>query len=116
MFGYNSVCLIKTSAPLRLTRTIELSEDKSLLLKQTPFDTNQRKKPRWACSVSTKSMDERIYCGIQALHFKGKAGEITLSGAVYVCFYSNKVKGKQEKQVTHTYPLIKAKSFMEATK
>ena len=28
----------------------------------------------------------------------------------------NKVKDKQEKQVTHTYNLIKAKGFMEATK
>ena len=56
-------------------------------------------------------MDERIYCGIETLHFEGKAGEKTLSGAVYVCFYSNKVKGKQEKQVPHTYPLIRAKKF-----
>ena len=61
-------------------------------------------------------MDERIYCGIQTLHFKGKAGEKTLSAAVYVCFYSNKVKGKQEKKVTHTYNLIEAKIFMKATK
>ena len=36
--------------------------------------------------------------------------------AVYVPFYSNELKDKEEKQVTHTYPLIKAKSFMEATK
>ena len=61
-------------------------------------------------------MDERIYCGIQTLHFKGKGGEKTLFGAVYVCFYSNKGKGKQEKQVTHTYDLIKAKIFMATTK
>ena len=61
-------------------------------------------------------MDERIYCGIETLHFKGKACEKTLSGAVYVSFNSNKVKGKQEKQVTHTYNLIEAKIFMETTK
>ena len=61
-------------------------------------------------------MDERIYCGIETLYFKGKAGEETLSQAVYVCFFSNKVKGKQEKQVTHTYHLIEAKIFMETTK
>ena len=61
-------------------------------------------------------MDARIYCGIETLHFKGKAGEKTLSGAVYVCFYSSKVKDKQEKQVTHTYPLNEAKIFMETTK
>ena len=61
-------------------------------------------------------MDEGIYCGMETPHFKGKAGEKTLSGAVYVSFYSYKVKGKQEKQVTHTYPLIKAKFFMETTK
>ena len=61
-------------------------------------------------------MDEKIYCGIETLHFKGKAGEKTLSGAVYVCFYSNKVKVKQEKQVTHTYSLIEAKFSMETTK
>ena len=39
-----------------------------------------------------------------------------LSKAVHVRFYSNKVKDKQEKQVTHTYPLINAKSFMKGTK
>ena len=43
---------------------------------------------------------------MEILNFKGKAGEKTLTGAVYVCFYSNKVKGKQEKQVTYTYTLI----------
>ena len=32
------------------------------------------------------SMDERIYCGIVKVHFRGKAGEKTLSGAVYVNF------------------------------
>ena len=53
---------------------------------------------------------------METLHFKGKAGEKTLTGAVYVCFYSNKVKGKQERQVTHTYNLIQAKMFMETTK
>ena len=31
-------------------------------------------------------------------------------------FIQNKVKDKQEKQVTNTYNLIEAKSFMEATK
>ena len=61
-------------------------------------------------------MDESIYCGIETLHFKGKAGKKTLSGAVYACFYSNKVKGKQEKQVKHTYPLSEANIFMETTK
>ena len=38
------------------------------------------------------------------------------SRAVYVRFCSNKLKDKQEKQVTHTYHLIEAKSFMEDTK
>ena len=61
-------------------------------------------------------MDERIYCEIETHHFKGKTGEKTLSEAVYVCFYLNKVKGKEEKEVTHTYPLIEAKIFMETTK
>ena len=53
---------------------------------------------------------------METVHFKGKAGEKTLTGAVYVCFYWNKVKGKQEKQVTDTYNLIEAKIFMEMTK
>ena len=34
----------------------------------------------------------------------------------YVTFYSKKGKDKQEKQVTHTYSLIEAKIFKEATK
>ena len=43
-------------------------------------------------------------------------GEEPLSRAVYVPFYSNKVKDKQEKQVNHTYDLIEAKIFRAATK
>ena len=46
----------------------------------------------------------------------GKAAEEPLSRAVYVRFFANKVKDKQEKQVTHTYNLIEAKRFMETTK
>ena len=46
---------------------------------------------------------------------KGKAGEKPLPRAAYVPFYLKKVKDKQEKQVTHTYHLIEAKNFMEAT-
>ena len=61
-------------------------------------------------------MDERIYSAIYTLHLKRKAAEKSLYRAVFVPFYSNNVYDKQEKQVTHTYPLIKAKSFMEATK
>ena len=58
----------------------------------------------------------RSYCGLQTLDLKGKAGEEPFSRAVYVPFYSNKVKDKQEMQVTHTYALIEAKIFMEAKK
>ena len=36
--------------------------------------------------------------------------------AAYVPFYSNKVKDKEEKQVTHTYALRQVKIFMEAAK
>ena len=61
-------------------------------------------------------MDERIYWALQTLHIKGKAGEKPLSWAVYVRFCTSKVKDKQEKKVSHTYNLIEAKSFMEATK
>ena len=49
-------------------------------------------------------------------YLQGKAGEEPLSRAVYVPFYSNKVKGKQEKQVKYTYELIDAKIFMTVTK
>ena len=46
---------------------------------------------------------------------KGKAVREPLSRAVYVRFYSSKVKDKQEKHVPHTYKLIEAKRFMETT-
>ena len=36
--------------------------------------------------------------------------------AVYVPFYSKKVKDMQKKQVNHTYDLIEAKVFMTTTK
>ena len=47
---------------------------------------------------------------------KEKGAEEPLSRAIYVKLYKNKAKGRQEKQVTHTYNLIEAKIFMEATK
>ena len=53
---------------------------------------------------------------VQTLLLQGKAGEEPLYSAVYVPFYSNKVKDKHEKQVNHTYTLIEAKIFMTATK
>ena len=55
---------------------------------------------------------------MQSKHFTSKVKMLSSSSFrdVYVPFYSNKVKDKEEKQVTHTYPLIKAKGFMEATK
>ena len=61
-------------------------------------------------------MDEKIYCALQTLLLKGKAAKEPIYRAVYVSFYSNKVKYKQERHVTHTYNLIEAKGFMEATK
>ena len=43
-------------------------------------------------------MDERIYFGIETLHFKGKAGEKTLSAAVYVNFAFIQIKSKVNKK------------------
>ena len=63
-----------------------------------------------------RSMIEKINCAIETLHLKGKAAEEPLSRAVYVRSYSNQVKDKQERQVTHTYNLIEAKGFKKATK
>ena len=59
-------------------------------------------------------MDEINYCVLETLHLKGKAAKEPLHRAVYVRFYTNKVKHKQEKEVTHTYNLIEVKGFMEA--
>ena len=43
-------------------------------------------------------MDERIYCGIETLFFKAKAGEKTLSAAVYVNFAFIQIKSKVNKK------------------
>ena len=43
-------------------------------------------------NASTKGMDERIHCGIETLHFKGKAGVKTLSGAFMFAFIQVKSK------------------------
>ena len=50
------------------------------------------------------------------LTYKVKLMRSPYLGLFYITFYSNKVKYKQKKQVTHTYSLIEAKVFMEATK
>ena len=52
-----------------------------------------------------------IYCEFETFHLEGKAVEELLSRAVYNHIYSNKVKDKQEKQVTHTHNLIQTKNF-----
>ena len=58
-------------------------------------------------------MDERINCAIETL---GKAAKEPLYRAVYIFFFSNTVKHKQEKQDMHTYNLIEAKSFYGSEK
>ena len=55
---------------------------------------------------------KRIYCALYTPHLNGKADEEPLSRAVYVPFYSNKVKDKQQMQATHSYALIEAKICM----
>ena len=61
-------------------------------------------------------MDERINCAIETLDLKGNAAEEPLYRTVYVPFFSNSVKHKQEKQGMHTYNLIEAKSFYGSEK
>ena len=45
-------------------------------------------------SASSQRIEEKIYCAV----------------------YLNKIEDKQENQVAHTYKLIEAKIYMEATK
>ena len=62
-------------------------------------------------------MQESIYFSLYTLYLQGKAGNEPLSrAAVYVPFYSNKVKDKPKKQVNHTYKLIEAKVFYDNDK
>ena len=43
-------------------------------------------------------MDERIYCRIETLYFKAKAGEKALSAAVYVKLAFIQIKSKVNKK------------------
>ena len=63
-------------------------------------------------SAFTQRMQGWIYCEPETFRLEGKAVEELLSRAVYNPIYSNKVRDKQEKQVTHTHYLIKAKNFL----
>ena len=47
--------------------------------------------------ASSHRIEERIYWALSTLHLQGKAGESALSRAVYVRFYSNKIKDKTRK-------------------
>ena len=75
-------------------------------------------KPPIIFSCQLRVIRRSTGCAVRykGITLKGKTAEEPLFRAVYVRFSSNKVKDKQEKQVTHTYPLIEAKRFMEATK
>ena len=88
----------------------------SFFEKNTPVHTNRRKKPGLEALPFKGCKRSFIAHYIYTLHLRGKADEEPLSRAVYLSFYLSKIKDKQEKQVTHTYELIEAKIFMEATK
>ena len=93
LYGCNSVCLLKPVNPLMLPGRLNLVTISS-------------------CFGNTHHLTQTEG---RSLHEK-LSGESALSRAVYVSFYLNKIKDKQENQVAHTYKLIEAKIFMEATK
>ena len=114
LYGYNSVCLFKPVNPLRLPGRLNLVTISSCFgnthyLTQTEGRSVDEK--RFQSTNGREDLLRTLNISLQ-----GKAGESALSRAVYVSFYLNKIKDKQENQVAHTYKLIEAKFFMKATK
>ena len=63
-----------------------------------------------------KECKRRFIAHSKHFNYKVKLMRSPYLGLFYVTFYSNQGRDKQEKQVTHTYKLIEAKIFKEATK
>ena len=114
LYGCNLVCLLKPVNPLRLPGRLNLVTISSCFgnthhLTQTEGRSLHEK--RFQSTNRREDLLRTLNISLQ-----GKAGESALSRAVYVSFYLNKIKDKQENQVAHSYALIEAKIFMEATK
>ena len=88
LYGYNSVCLLQPVNPLRLPERFNLVTISSC------FGNTHHLTEAFMRSASSQRIEERICYAL----------------------YLSKIKDKQENQVAHTYKLIEAKIFMEATK
>ena len=114
MYGYNSICLLKPINPLRLPgrlRLVTISSCFGNTHHLTQTEGNSLHEKRFQPTNGREDLLRTLNTSLQ-----GKAGESALSRAVYDSFYLNKIKDKQENQAAHTYKLIEAKIFMEATK
>ena len=109
LYEYNSVCFLKPATPLRFSG--RWNGRLFLVLKTHAIWHKPKEK-----AFPLKEGRRGYIAHSKHFTFKVTAGEEQVSRAVYVPFYSNKIKDKQEKQLTHTYRLIEAKIFMEATK
>ena len=113
LYGYNSVCLLKAVNPLRLRGRLNLVTSSSCFGNTHHLTQTEGRSVNEKHFQSTNRREDLLRTLNTSL--QGKAAESALSRAVYVSFYLNKIKDKQENQVPHTYKLIEAKIFMEET-
>ena len=113
-YGYHSVSLLKPVNPLRLPGRLNLVRINSCFGNTHHLTQTEGRSLHEKYFQSTNRREDLLRALNTSL--QGKAGESALSRAVYVSFYLNKIKNKQQNQVAHTYKLIEAKIFMEATK
>ena len=115
-YGYNSVCLFKPTTPSRLQGRLNLAKVNCCLKNTSHFTQTKGKSLDQSEALLLKECKRGFIVHSKHLTCKIKRMRSPYLWLFCVTFYSNKFKDKQEKQVTHTYNLIEAKIFKEATK
>ena len=113
--GYNSACFLKPTTPLSLQGRLNLVRI-NCCFKNTRHLTQTKGNNLDEKALLFKECKRGFIAHSKHLTYKVKHIRSPYVGLFYVTFYSNKVKAKRKRQVAHTYTLIEAKVFMEATK
>ena len=116
LYGYNSVCFLKPATLSTLQGRLNLVRIDCCFKNTRHFKQIKQISLNQSQALLLKERRRGFIAHSKHFAYKVKLMRSPYLGLFYVTFYSNKVKAEQKKQVTHTYTLIEAKVFMQATK
>ena len=112
----NSVCFLKPATPSKLQARLNLVRINCCFKNTRHLTQTKGKSLDLSEALLLKECIRGFIAHSKHLTYKLKLMRSPYLGLFNVTFYSNKVTNKQKRKVTHTYSLIEAKFFMEATK